>query len=42
MSLALTGKQIDGIWHTSVVAWGREVYYGQGILESQPGRTHVS
>ncbi|WWC66710.1 uncharacterized protein I206_100614 [Kwoniella pini CBS 10737] len=40
MSLMLTGKQIDGIWHTSVVAWGREVFYGQGILTSSPGATH--
>ncbi|WVR03495.1 hypothetical protein IAU60_000486 [Kwoniella sp. DSM 27419] len=40
MSLMLTGKQIDGIWHTSVVAFGREVFYGQGILESVPGTTH--
>ncbi|OXG51992.1 hypothetical protein J010_01890 [Cryptococcus neoformans] len=40
MSLMLTGKQIDGIWHTSVVAFGREIYYGQGVLESKPGATH--
>ncbi|WWD09099.1 hypothetical protein V865_007219 [Kwoniella europaea PYCC6329] len=40
MSLMLTGKQIDGIWHTSVVAWGREIFYGQGILTSKPGSTH--
>ncbi|ODN76031.1 hypothetical protein L202_05982 [Cryptococcus amylolentus CBS 6039] len=40
MSMMLTGKQIDGIWHTSVVAFGREVYYGQGILQSTPGTTH--
>ncbi|WWD22420.1 hypothetical protein CI109_106911 [Kwoniella shandongensis] len=40
MSLMLTGKQIDGIWHTAVVAYGREIFYGQGILESVPGRTH--
>ncbi|WWC85963.1 uncharacterized protein L201_000833 [Kwoniella dendrophila CBS 6074] len=40
MSLMLTGKQIDGIWHTSVVAWGREIFYGQGILTSKPGTTH--
>nr|ODN92616.1 hypothetical protein L203_00895 [Cryptococcus depauperatus CBS 7841] len=40
MSLMLTGKQLDGIWHTSVIVFGREIYYGQGILESQPGATH--
>ncbi len=43
LSLPLTGRQIDGIWHTSVVLWNREIYYGQGILEvSPPGTTHVS
>lgn len=41
LSLPLTGKFIEGIWHTSVVVFGREVYYGQGILESRPGTTHV-
>ncbi|KAJ9110652.1 hypothetical protein QFC19_001481 [Naganishia cerealis] len=40
LSLPLTGKFIEGIWHTSVVVFGREIYYGQGILEShgQPVR----
>lgn len=53
MSLALTGKQIDGIWyvnqtlkveahsrHTSIVVYGREIFFGQGILEARPGTTH--
>jgi hypothetical protein len=26
--------------HTSVVAFGREVFFGQGILEARPGTTH--
>ncbi|KAI7867361.1 PPPDE putative peptidase domain-containing protein [Spinellus fusiger] len=39
MSLALTGKQIDGIWHTSVVLYGQEIYYGQGISYAVPGTT---
>ena len=26
--------------HTSVVVFGREIFYGQGILESVPGATH--
>ncbi|KAG0168350.1 hypothetical protein DFQ28_004953 [Apophysomyces sp. BC1034] len=39
MSLGLTGKQIDGIWHTSVVVYGQEFYYGQGIMTSHPGTT---
>ncbi|KZT73971.1 DUF862-domain-containing protein [Daedalea quercina L-15889] len=40
LSLSLTGKQIDGIWHTSVVVFGREIFYGQGILETRPGQSH--
>ncbi|KAF7728285.1 hypothetical protein EC973_006459 [Apophysomyces ossiformis] len=39
MSLGLTGKQIDGIWHTSVVVYGQEFYYGQGIMTAVPGST---
>ncbi|KAI5122453.1 hypothetical protein M0805_008764 [Coniferiporia weirii] len=40
LSLQLTGKQIDGIWHTSVVVFGREVFYGQGISTTKPGQSH--
>ncbi|EIM85886.1 DUF862-domain-containing protein [Stereum hirsutum FP-91666 SS1] len=40
LSLSLTGKQIDGIWHTSVVVFGKEIFYGQGILTTAPGRSH--
>ncbi|GLB45458.1 putative DUF862-domain-containing protein [Lyophyllum shimeji] len=40
LSRQLTGKQIDGIWHTSVVVFGREVFYGQGINTTLPGRSH--
>lgn len=29
---------LDGIWHTSVVVFGQEFYYGQGILTSPPGK----
>ncbi|KAF9158713.1 hypothetical protein DFQ26_007312 [Actinomortierella ambigua] len=39
MSLNVTGRQIDGIWHTSVVVFGREWYYGQGVMNSVPGGT---
>jgi len=41
MSRQLTGKQIDGIWHTSIVVYGREIFYGQGVSESAPGKSHV-
>ncbi|TDL23184.1 DUF862-domain-containing protein [Rickenella mellea] len=40
MSLQLTGRQIDGIWHTSVVVFGKEIFYGQGISITNPGRSH--
>ncbi|KIK57138.1 hypothetical protein GYMLUDRAFT_75661 [Collybiopsis luxurians FD-317 M1] len=40
MSLQLTGRQIDGIWHTSIVVFGKEVFYGQGINITAPGRSH--
>jgi hypothetical protein len=26
--------------HTSVVVFGREIFFGQGVLESSPGKTH--
>ena len=32
MSQHLIGRQIDGIWHTSVVCFGLEIYYGRGIF----------
>ncbi|KAI0643182.1 DUF862-domain-containing protein [Trametes meyenii] len=40
LSRQLTGRQIDGIWHTSVVVFGKEVFYGQGISITQPGMSH--
>lgn len=30
---------LDGIWHTSVVVYGQEFYFGQGIMASVPGAT---
>ena len=32
LSPSLVGRQIDGIWHTSVVCFGYEFYYGRGIF----------
>lgn len=31
LSRMLIGKQIDGIWHTGVVVFGKEYFYGGGI-----------
>ena len=31
---------MDYCRHTSVVVFGREIFFGQGILEARPGTTH--
>lgn len=36
LSPQLVGKTIEGIWHTSVVIYGVEYYFGQGIQQSLP------
>ncbi|KAJ8102207.1 PPPDE putative peptidase domain-containing protein [Lipomyces tetrasporus] len=40
MSMQFIGKQIDGVWHTSVTYQGVEYYYGAGVQTSVPGGTH--
>ena len=40
MSAQLLGKQLDGIWHTGIVAYGQEFYFGGGIQCGTPGCTH--
>lgn len=39
LSQSLTGKQIDAIYHTSVVVFGVETYFGQGICQDPPGQS---
>lgn len=39
ISRALIGKQIDGVWHTSVVCFGKEYFYGGGICTGVPKKT---
>ncbi|CAN6288001.1 unnamed protein product [Urochloa humidicola] len=39
LSTTILGKAIEGIWHTGVVVYGREYYFGGGIQQGQPGRT---
>lgn len=40
LSPSLLGKQIDGIWHTAVVAFGREIFFGGGgICDCAPTAT---
>ena len=36
MSQMFLGKQIDGVWHTSIVVYGVEYYFGGGICTSYP------
>lgn len=39
MSMAFLGQQVDGIWHTGIVCYGYEYYYGGGIQAALPGQT---
>ena len=39
MSQGLVGKQIDGIWHTGIVIYEKEFYYGGGISWDSPAAT---
>jgi hypothetical protein len=39
-SVALTGVQLDAIYHTAVVLGGVEYFFGQGIHRKIPGSTH--
>eukprot|EP01117_Protostelium_nocturnum_P008254 TRINITY_DN2947_c0_g1_i4.p1 TRINITY_DN2947_c0_g1~~TRINITY_DN2947_c0_g1_i4.p1 ORF type:complete len:477 (-),score=186.38 TRINITY_DN2947_c0_g1_i4:182-1612(-) len=39
LSQAIIGKQIEGIWHTGVVVYGKEFFWGGIIQEAIPGTT---
>eukprot|EP00808_Paulinella_micropora_P030267 g43280.t1 len=39
LSMQFVGKQLDGIWHTGLVVYGYEYYYGGGIQAAPPGQT---
>jgi len=41
MSQAILGRQIDGVWHTSIVVFGQEYFFGGmgGIEACAPGGT---
>lgn len=38
-SVPPAGKRLDGLWHTAVVAYGEEYYFGGGIQKAAPGST---
>ncbi|CAM9687415.1 unnamed protein product [Pylaiella littoralis] len=40
MSMAILGKQIDGIWHTGLIVYGKEYFFGGG-LQSMPHEQFV-
>lgn len=39
LSTTFLGKAIEGIWHTGVVVYGNEYYFGGGIQHEPAGRT---
>ena len=32
-------KQVEGIWHTSICAYGKEFYYCDGMCYEEIGKT---
>mmetsp|Transcript_42457 Transcript_42457/g.127279 ORF Transcript_42457/g.127279 Transcript_42457/m.127279 type:complete len:102 (-) Transcript_42457:1431-1736(-) len=39
LSQMMLGRQIDGIWHTSTVVHGEEIFFGAGVQRAIPGLT---
>ncbi|KAF2296439.1 hypothetical protein GH714_037987 [Hevea brasiliensis] len=39
LSTTFLGKAVEGIWHTGVVVYGNEYYFGGGIQHDPAGRT---
>ncbi len=39
MSMMLIGQQIDAVYHTSLVVFGKEYYFGAGICADPPKTT---
>jgi hypothetical protein len=40
-SPAFLGHEIEGIWHTGIVVYGKEYFYGGGIQAGRPGGTQA-
>ncbi|KAM9336187.1 desumoylating isopeptidase 1b [Symphorus nematophorus] len=42
LSPLMLGKQLDGIWHTAIVVYGKEFFFvGEGINSCPPGGTSM-
>lgn len=39
LSTTFLGKAIEGIWHTGIVVYGKEYYFGGGIQQDPVGKT---
>ena len=39
MSMMLLGHQVDAVYHTSLVVYGREYFFGGGICHMAPKTT---
>jgi hypothetical protein len=39
MSMMMIGQQVDAIYHTSLVVFGKEYYFGAGICADTPKTT---
>merc|ERR1719174_2070607 len=39
LSPLLVGQQLEGLWHTSIVVFGREYWFGGSVFEAPPGTT---
>jgi len=38
--MSMQGKYIEGIWHTAIHVFGKEIFFGQGISVVRPGTSH--
>lgn len=39
LSTTTLDKPLQAVWHTGVVVYGKEYYFGEGIQQDRPGRT---
>ena len=39
LSVQLVGKYFEGIWHTGIIVYGKEFYFGGGICRDPIGMT---